>query len=185
MGRYCRCFEPSFAQAIGMFRLFRPGLLCRAACAPQTGVVLLRLRHDRVSPPGWGVRAAGHCHKIGQIDLARSQSRSKGGCTMKKSVIFISSPLKTLRFPVAGLALIFFLGGPPQPASAQTAKSDDPTETRAFAPAAIEHAQKSASSKMPTEARSRRHPSFQGLTPTTTPAGRSPPSSRAAPLLRH
>ncbi|MGI8567939.1 MAG: hypothetical protein ACR2KT_02050 [Methylocella sp.] len=61
---------------------------------------------------------------------------------MKRSVISISSLFKSLRFPVAGLALVFFLDGPPRPASAQTAKSDDPAQTRAWAPAAIEHAQK-------------------------------------------
>jgi cytochrome c peroxidase len=61
---------------------------------------------------------------------------------MGKGAISIFSLFKTLRFPVAGLALIFFLDGPPLPVSAQTAKSDDPTETRAWAPAAIAQAQK-------------------------------------------
>jgi hypothetical protein len=61
---------------------------------------------------------------------------------MKRSVISIPSPLKTLRFPIAGLALVFFLDGPPRQASAQTAKSDDLAQTRAWAPAAIAHAQK-------------------------------------------
>jgi len=61
---------------------------------------------------------------------------------MKKGVISVFSLFQTLRFPVAGLALIFFLDGPPQPALAQTAKSDDPVQTRAWAPAAIEQAQK-------------------------------------------
>lgn len=61
---------------------------------------------------------------------------------MKRSVISIPSPLKTLRFPIVGLALVFFLDGPPRQASAQTAKSDDPAQTRAWAPAAIAHAQK-------------------------------------------
>ncbi len=59
---------------------------------------------------------------------------------MKKAAISVFSRLKTLGFPVTGLALIFFLNGPPQPALAQTA--NDPAETRAFAPAAIEHAKK-------------------------------------------
>jgi cytochrome c peroxidase len=61
---------------------------------------------------------------------------------MKRSAISIPSPLKTLRFPVAGLALVCFLDGPPRQAWAQTAKSDDPAQTRTWAPAAIEHAQK-------------------------------------------
>jgi len=61
---------------------------------------------------------------------------------MKKGAIAAFSLFETLRFPVAGLALIFFLDGPPQPASAQTAKSDDPAQSRAWAPAAIEQAQK-------------------------------------------
>ena len=61
---------------------------------------------------------------------------------MKRSVISIPSPLKTLRFPIVGLALVFFLSGPPRQASAQTAKSDDLAQTRAWAPAAIAHAQK-------------------------------------------
>ncbi len=61
---------------------------------------------------------------------------------MKKDVISISLLSRTLRFAVAGLALIFFLGGSPRPALAQTAKSADPAQTRAWAPGAIEHAQK-------------------------------------------
>jgi cytochrome c peroxidase len=61
---------------------------------------------------------------------------------MKKGAMFIFSLFKTLRFSVAGLALVFFLDGTLQQASAQTAKSDDPAQTRAWAPAAIEHAQK-------------------------------------------
>ncbi|MGH6838836.1 MAG: hypothetical protein ACREDT_08540 [Methylocella sp.] len=61
---------------------------------------------------------------------------------MKRSAISIPSPLKTLRFPVVGLALVCFLDGPPRQAWAQTAKSDDRAQTRAWAPAAIEHAQK-------------------------------------------
>ncbi|MGH6845497.1 MAG: hypothetical protein ACRECU_12450, partial [Methylocella sp.] len=61
---------------------------------------------------------------------------------MKKGAISIFSLFKTLRFPVAGLALVFFLDGSLRQASAQTAKSDDPAQTRAWAPAAIEHAQK-------------------------------------------
>jgi cytochrome c peroxidase len=61
---------------------------------------------------------------------------------MKRSVISIPSLFQTLRFPVAGLALVFFLDGLPRQASAQTAKSDDPAQTRAWAPAAIAHAQK-------------------------------------------
>lgn len=60
---------------------------------------------------------------------------------MKRSVISIPSPLKTLRFPVAGLALVCFLDGPPRPASAQNT-NDNPAETRAWAPAAIDQAQK-------------------------------------------
>ena len=60
---------------------------------------------------------------------------------MNRSAISIPSPLKTLRFPIAGLALACFLEGPWQ-AWAQTAKSDDPAQSRAWAPAAIEHAQK-------------------------------------------
>lgn len=56
---------------------------------------------------------------------------------MKRSVISIPSPLKTLRFPAVGLALIFFLGGPPQPASAQ-----EPADPGAWVRGAIEHAQK-------------------------------------------
>ena len=43
---------------------------------------------------------------------------------MKKGPISVFSLFETLRFPVAGLALIFFLDGPPQSASAQTAKRD-------------------------------------------------------------
>ncbi|MGA9213880.1 MAG: hypothetical protein WBZ54_01025 [Methylocella sp.] len=61
---------------------------------------------------------------------------------MKKGAISAFSLFQTLRFPVAGLVLIFFLDGPPQPASAQTAKSYDPAQSRAWAPAAIDHAQK-------------------------------------------
>ncbi|MGH6864190.1 MAG: hypothetical protein ACRECN_07970, partial [Methylocella sp.] len=61
---------------------------------------------------------------------------------MKMGVICIFSLLKTLRFPAAGLALVFCLDGPPQQASAQTANGNDPAQTRAWAPAAIEHAQK-------------------------------------------
>ena len=60
---------------------------------------------------------------------------------MNRSAISIPSPLTTLRFPIAGLALACFLEGPWQ-AWAQTAKSDDPAQSRAWAPAAIEHAQK-------------------------------------------
>jgi cytochrome c peroxidase len=61
---------------------------------------------------------------------------------MKKGAIAVFSLFETLRFPVAGLALIFFLDGPPQPAWAQTAKSNDPAQSRAWAPGAIDHAQK-------------------------------------------
>ncbi|MGH6848367.1 MAG: hypothetical protein ACREC0_13305 [Methylocella sp.] len=61
---------------------------------------------------------------------------------MKKGAISIFSLFKSLSFPVAGLALVFFLDGPPQQASAQTATSNDPAQTRAWAPAAIEHAQR-------------------------------------------
>jgi cytochrome c peroxidase len=62
---------------------------------------------------------------------------------MKKGAISVFSLFQTLRFPAAGLALIFFLDGPPPPsASAQTAKSSDPAQTREWAPAAIAHAQK-------------------------------------------
>jgi hypothetical protein len=63
---------------------------------------------------------------------------------MKKGAIAPLSLIKALRFPVAGLALIFFLDAPspPQTASAQIAKSDDPAQTRAWAPAAIDQAQK-------------------------------------------
>ena len=61
---------------------------------------------------------------------------------MKKGAIAAFSLFETLSFPVAGLALIFFLDGPPQPALAQTAKSNDPAQSRAWAPAAINHAQK-------------------------------------------
>ena len=53
---------------------------------------------------------------------------------MKKGAIAVFSLFETLRFPVAGLALIFFLDGPPQPALAQTAKSNDPAQSRAWAP---------------------------------------------------
>ncbi|MGH6811239.1 MAG: hypothetical protein ACREDM_02490, partial [Methylocella sp.] len=61
---------------------------------------------------------------------------------MKRSVSSIPSPLKTLIFPVAGLALILLLDGPLRPAWAQSTKKDNSTETPAFAPAAIEHARK-------------------------------------------
>jgi hypothetical protein len=62
---------------------------------------------------------------------------------MKKDAISVFSPFQTLRFPASGLALIFFLDGPPPPSSsAQTAKSSDPAQTREWAPAAIAHAQK-------------------------------------------
>jgi len=68
---------------------------------------------------------------------------------MKKGAIAAFSLFETLRFPVAGLALVFFLDGPPPPASAQTAKSADPAQTRAWAPAAIDHAQKMRKFKDP------------------------------------
>ncbi|MDQ6866986.1 MAG: hypothetical protein M3178_00700 [Pseudomonadota bacterium] len=56
---------------------------------------------------------------------------------MKKDVISVFSLLKTLRFPAARLALIFFLDGPPQPASAQ-----EPADPGASVRGEIEHAQK-------------------------------------------
>ena len=102
---------------------------------------------------------------------------------MKKDAISVFSPFQTLSFPVAGLALVCFLDGPSPPASAQAARSVDPTQTPAFAPAAIAHAQNMASSETPTVDHSRRQPSFQGSVSTTIPAGRSPPSSRTAPTF--
>jgi cytochrome c peroxidase len=61
---------------------------------------------------------------------------------MKKGAISVFSLLQTLRFPASGLALICFLDSPSHPATAQAAKSYDPGQTQAWAPAAIAHAQK-------------------------------------------
>jgi len=105
---------------------------------------------------------------------------------MKKGAIAAFSLFETLRFPVAGLALIFFLRGPPQPALAQTAKSNDPAQSRAWAPAAIDHAQKMRKFR----------DADRGSQPTPSvipmfeadgdPSGKiATPSSRTAPLLRH
>jgi cytochrome c peroxidase len=55
--------------------------------------------------------------------------------------ICMASLFKTLRFPVAGLALIFIWTAP-QPASAQNTNSNDPAGSRAWAPGAIDQAQK-------------------------------------------
>ena len=56
---------------------------------------------------------------------------------MKKTVISVFSLLETLRSPGAGLALIFFLGGPQQLARAQ-----EPADPKAWRPPAIAHALK-------------------------------------------
>jgi len=64
---------------------------------------------------------------------------------MQRGRLFVScmaSLLKTLKFTVAGLALIFFLGGAPQPASAQSTPTGGPANPRAWAPAAIANARK-------------------------------------------
>ncbi len=59
---------------------------------------------------------------------------------MKKAAVSVFSPFKLfqlLRSPAAGLALIFFLGGPQQLARAQ-----EPADPKAWRPPAIAHAQK-------------------------------------------
>jgi cytochrome c peroxidase len=62
---------------------------------------------------------------------------------MKKTAISVFSAFKRLRFPVAGLAPIFFLSGPPQPASAQSTPTVGPAfNPLAWAPAAIANSQK-------------------------------------------
>lgn len=96
----------------------------------------------------------------------------KHGCTMKRSVISIPSPLKTLRFPLAGLALVCFLDGPRQQASAQTAKSDDPAETRAWAPAAIDQAQKMRIHKDPDIGSQRAPGIIPGFSVVDDPSGK-------------
>src|SRR6266702_8388580 len=48
---------------------------------------------------------------------------------------------KALKFSVAGLAVVCLLDGPPKPASAQNTGEVDPTQTRDWAPPAIDHAQ--------------------------------------------
>src|SRR6266567_7314055 len=48
---------------------------------------------------------------------------------------------KALRFSVTGIAVICLLDGPPKPASAQNTGEVDPTQTRDWAPPAIDRAQ--------------------------------------------
>ncbi len=59
---------------------------------------------------------------------------------MLKAVI-CPSLFKALKFSVAGLAVVCLLDGPPKPASAQNTGEVDPTQTRDWAPPAIDHAQ--------------------------------------------
>ena len=61
--------------------------------------------------------------------------------------ISIKSLFKALRFPLGGLALSVSVDGPRSSAWGQNTNNNNPSETRAWAPGAIEHAQKMRSHK--------------------------------------